>query len=67
MRLRVKGRTISARGPVLGPDPVHKLLLQSIFLLLFFRKAALTGLPIEVIRGSETPVVRVITISEISQ
>lgn len=28
-----------------------------IFNLLFFRKAALTGLPVEIIRGSETPVV----------
>ena len=28
-----------------------------IFNLLFSRKAALTGLPVEIIKGSETPVV----------
>ena len=35
-----------------------------IFNLLFFRKAALTGLPVEIIKGSETPVVGTILLKE---
>ena len=68
MKFRFEIRTIIARG-FWNLIPLINYLLRGILTdyLFFYRKTALTGLPIEVIRGSETPVVCVMTVSEISQ